>query len=108
MPMVVLIEHPIQPLDIARAMVMNRCTELHKLLVPRFNLAGELTRIVAIARLAEQSVLLFYYLIVPRQSVQKPGAAGDYSSIDEPSPLTRSPADHIHLFERENEHRKIA
>src|SRR5207247_9148145 len=106
--MIVLIELVVQTVYIVCALDVNRRAEFDELLVPRFDLADELTGVVALTRLAEQTVLLFYYLVVARESIQESRTAGDCSSIDEPAALTRIAADHVHLFERENEHGEIA
>src|SRR6185436_19344867 len=97
--MIVFIEDLIQSLDIARALIVYRGSEFNQLFNPRLYLADELARNLALARLAEQAVLLFYYLVVSRKGIQKSRTAGYRTSIDEPAALSGIPADHIHLFE---------
>ena len=88
--------------------MMNGRAKIDELFIPGFDLADKLARAIALACLAEQTVLLFYYLIVSRESVKKTWAAGHCSSIDEPAALTRIAANDIHLFEGEDKDGEIA
>src|SRR5262249_17877848 len=87
---------------------MHCCSQLYQLFVPRFDLTCESTRIVTVVSFGQQAVLLLYYLIIAGERIQKPRTDADRSAIEEPAPLTGIAADHVHFFERENEHIEVA
>src|ERR1051325_2439094 len=68
---IVMLEHFIQSLNITRPVVVNRCSEFHKLFVPGFDLINKLIRVGAFTRRAKQLVLLFYDLVVARDCVEE-------------------------------------
>ena len=68
--MIVFVEHAIQSLDVTDARIVNRRAELDQSARSRLRPDVEADGVVALARFAEQTVLLFYDVIVFGKRVQ--------------------------------------
>src|ERR1044072_894698 len=87
---------------------MDSRAELGHLLVPCFYLIVEGRGVFALARFAEQALLLSDDVVILGNRVQGSRGRSDYASLKKAAALGRLAANHLQLFEREDEHVEVS